>query len=212
MLFLNNKKLSPFLHQDLEYLNLRYSLVKADMVETISSHCPSLQKLYLSWCDQLKAVESWGLVFSESLIFSQLEIFHVERCCNLKRLKINAPKLQVLKANNNTKLNDLKMLGSCLHLDLRHSLVKEDMIEEISCNCPSLQKLYLSECDQLQAVEIWGLIFSKPLIFPKLEIFHIDRCCNLKRLRINAPKLRVLKANNNVNLNDLNMLESCSKS
>ena len=104
---LNNKKLSPFLHQDLKYLDLRYSLVKADMVETISSYCPNLQELYLSECDQLQALENWGVIFSDPLNFSQLEALHIARCNNLERLKINAPKLRDLKANNNIKLEEV---------------------------------------------------------------------------------------------------------
>ena len=63
---LNNKKLTPFLHQELNYLDLRYSSVKADMVETISSHCPNLQELYLSGCDG--AFHNFGiLLFSNCL-------------------------------------------------------------------------------------------------------------------------------------------------
>ena len=104
---LNNKKLSTFLHQKLKYLDLRYSLVKADMIETISSCCPNLHELYLSECEQLQAVESWGLIFSEPLSFSQLKVLHIARCNILERLKIHSPKLRDLKANNNVKLKEI---------------------------------------------------------------------------------------------------------
>ena len=219
---LNNKKLSTFLHQELNYLDLRYSLVKADMVETISSNCTNLQELYLSGCDQLQAIENagfiseLGLTSSGPLNFPKLKVLHVDRCDILEKLKINAPNLLTLKANNNLNLDDLDMFRSCLHqelkyINLRCSLVKADMVEAISCNCPNLQKLYLSKCYNLQAVENagWGVIPSGPLNFPELEVFHIDRCANLERLKINAPKLQVLKANNNLKLNDLNIAELC---
>ena len=181
---LNTKKLSHFFHNELKYLDLRYSLVKGDMVETISSNCPNLQELYLSECDQLQAVENRKLIFSESLKFPQLEVFHIARCNNLEKLKINALKLRVLKANNNVKLKDIN----------------------ISESYSSLKELYLSGCNQIRALEDRD---RKYLNFPQLEILHIARCENLERLKINTPKLQVLKANNDVNLKDLNILESC---
>ena len=179
---LNNKKLTIFLHNDLKYLDLRYSLVTADMVETISFYCPNLQELYLSECDQLQAVESWGFIYSGLLNFPQLEVLHIARCNNLERLKVNAPKLRVLKANNNVKLRDFN----------------------ISELCPNLKEMYLSECDQLQALENRN---RKDLNFPQLEVLHIDKCYNLERLQINTPKLQVLKANNNVKLNYLEIID-----
>ena len=36
---------------------------------------------------------------------------------------------------------------------------------------------------------------------------HIDRCDNLERLKINAPKLRVLKADNNAKLKEIDPIE-----
>ena len=179
---LNSKKLRPFLHQELNYLDLRYSLVKADVVETISSNCPNLQELYLSECDQLQAVESWGFIYSGPLNFPQLEVLNIARCYNLERLNINAPKLRVLKADN-VKLKDLNT----------------------SELCPNLKELYLNECNQIQALEDKD---GQDLNFPNLEILHIVRCDNLERLKINAPKLQVLKTNN-VKLNDLNISELC---
>ena len=177
---LDNKKLSSFLHKKLNYLDLRYSLVKADMVAKTSSHCPNLQELYLSECDQLQAVESWRPIFPEPLKFPHLEVFHVARCDNLERLKINAPKLQVLKANNNIKLNDINIDASCL----------------------SLKELYLSECYQIQALED-SRKYRQPLDFPNLEVLHIANCDNLERLHIHVPKLRILKADNNAKLKEI---------
>ena len=179
---LNIKKLRPFLHQELKYLDLRYSLVKADMVETITSRCPSLQELYLSECHQLKFVGGRGGSSSRSLSFPKLEVFHIARCDNLERLKINAPRLRVLKANNNVKLKDLN-------------------IAEL---CPNLKELYLSEYHQIQALEDKD---GQDLNFLNLEVLHIEGCNNLERLKINTPKLQVLKANNNVKLNDFEITE-----
>ena len=178
---LNNKKLSHFFHNELKYLDLRYSLVKGDMVETISSHCPNLQELDLSECDQLQAIENRKLIFSEPLKFPQLEIFHIARCENLERLKINAPNLQILKANNNAKLKDLN-------------------IAEL---CPNLKELYLSECNQIQALEYEN---GNNLNFPQLDALHIARCNNLERLKINAPNLWSLKADTNAKLKEIDAI------
>ena len=90
-------------------------------------------------------------------------------------MKINAPKLQVLRASNNVKLNDLN-------------------IAEL---CPNLKELYLNECHQIKEGN------GNDLNFPQLEVLHIAKCDNLKRLKIYAPNLRALKANNNVKLKEI---------
>ena len=186
---LDNAKLIPILHNELKYLDLQKSLVKADMVETISFRCTNLQELYLSGCNQLQAVEKGGSsVFSEPLLsFPKLEVFHIAGCNVLERLQINAPKLRVLKASNNVKLNDLN----------------------IAAFCTNLQKLYLSKCNKIQSVDWRRSVFSELFILPKLEVFHIAGCDNLGKLKINAPNLRVLKANNNVKLKVFNISKSC---
>ena len=68
-----------------------------------------------------------------------------------------------------------------LSLDLRHCInISENIIEDIAKLCPNLKELYLSECYQLQSVESKLFIFSGPLSFPNLEVFHIAKCNNLK--------------------------------
>ena len=64
---LTNKKLRPFLHDNLEYLDLRYSSVDTRAVETISHQCKNLKKLYLSKCDQLEAVAADGGINQKTL-------------------------------------------------------------------------------------------------------------------------------------------------
>ena len=239
---LNNKNLTSFLHNGLKYLDLRYSLVKADIVEMISRNCPNLQELYLSECDQLQAVESWGLIYSGPLSFPVLEVFHIARCDNLARLKINAPKLQVLKANNNDKLKDLNISELCLnlkelylseyrqiqalegengnnlnfpqlevlHIDgcasLERLKIQAPKLQVLKANNVKLKELHLSECNQIQALEDKD---GQDLNFSNLEVLHIEGCNNLERVKINTPKLKVLKANNNAKLKDLEITELC---
>ena len=148
----------------------------------IVESCSNLKKLYLSRCHQIEAVEDEN---GDNLNFPQLEVLHIDECNNLERLKINAPKLQILKANNNAKLKDINIVESC----------------------SNLKKLYLSGCHQIEAVDDEK---GDNLNFPQLEVLHIDECNNLERLKINAPKLQILKANNNAKLKDINITESCS--
>ena len=64
----------------------------------------------------------------------------------------------------------------------------------------NLKELYLSECHQIQALEVKD---GQPLNFPNLEVLHIAKCDNLERLHINVPKPRVLKADNNAKLKEI---------
>ena len=159
---LNNKKISPFLYTELKYLDLRYSLVKADMVKTISNYCPNLQELYLSECDQLQAVENWGFIFSEPLIFPKLEVLHIARCNNLERLKINAPKLRDLKANNNIKLNEV---------DVETFTVMELNVD----NCPVLTKTVFR--DKVFGKKDWEKHFGDIGVEPPLPA-NIEKILN----------------------------------
>ena len=150
---LSNKKLSPFLHKWLKYLDLRYSLVRADMVETISFHCPNLQELYLSECRQLQAVESRRFISSESLRFPQLEVLHIARCYNLERLKIHSPKLRDLKANNNVKLKEI-------------DVETIDLVELNIDNCPLLTKTLFR--NKAFGKKEWGKYFGDIGLEPPL--------------------------------------------
>ena len=160
-------------------LDLRHCInISDNIIENIAKLCSNLKELYLSECVQIRVVESWGFIFSEPLSFPNLEVLHIARCDNLGRLRLHAPKLRVLKADNNAKLKDLK-------------------IAEL---CPSLKELYLSECHQIQALEDRD---GQDLNFPNLEVLHIARCDNLERLKIHVPNLRALKADNNVKLKEI---------
>ena len=111
---LTNKKLCPFLHDNLKYIDLRYSSIDAKIVETMSHQCKNLKKLYLSKCDQLEVLEAKLFNTGDPLKFPKLKILHIARCDNLTNVNIDAPNLQILKANNNAKLEEINLSLSTL--------------------------------------------------------------------------------------------------
>ena len=148
---LTNKKLLPFWHNNLKYLDLRYSSIDTKIVETISHQCKNLKKLYLSKCDQLEAVAARSYNSEDPLKFPNLKILHVSRCANLTRVNIDAPNLRILKANNNTKLKELSLLP---------------LVEFNVDNCPLLVE-FLSE-NNFFGVKDWERYFGDVGVEPPL--------------------------------------------
>src|SRR5262249_28033941 len=61
---LDSKLLEPFLHENLEYLDLRFcNQIKDDDIELISRKCRRLKELSLHGCLQLKLVAQNSIVF-----------------------------------------------------------------------------------------------------------------------------------------------------
>ena len=94
---LDTKLLDPFLHKDLEYLDLRYCpKIKNSDLETIQKRCPKLKELHLSGCLGLTALEEWGIRNSGPLSFSNLKFLSIDRCPNLKRIILRSPCLRIM--------------------------------------------------------------------------------------------------------------------
>ena len=106
---LTDKKVKSFWHNNLKYLDFRYSSVNEEIVEKISHQCKNLKKLYLSKCDQLKAVAAKCFDPEDPLNFPNLKVLHVARCAKLTKVNIDAPNLRSLKANNNAKLEEVSL-------------------------------------------------------------------------------------------------------
>ena len=107
---LNTELLDPFLHQDLEYLDLSYCpMIKNSDMAMIAKKCPKLKELYLSGCIGLTILEG-GRVFSEPLFFSSLQIFYINKCPNLKRISLRTPCLRLLNGDNNPRLNRVERM------------------------------------------------------------------------------------------------------
>ena len=145
---LTDKKLRPFWHNNLRYLDFRYSSVNTDILGKISHQCKNLKKLYLSKCDQLEAVASKWFNLKDPLNFPGLKILHVARCARLKIVNIDAPNLRFLKANNNAKLEKISssLLPSAeLNID----------------NCPLLGNIPFSPKPMVQDEASTSIAFGK---------------------------------------------------
>ena len=103
---LNSTTLEPFLHDKLEYLDLRFcSQIQDKDIEMIQQKCPHLKELYLSGCSQIKQFALSGTFSSSLLEFLDLEYLSIEQCPNLAALQLRAPMLKELKANKNPNLS-----------------------------------------------------------------------------------------------------------
>ena len=144
---LTDKKLRPFWHNNLKYLDLRYSSVNTEIVEKISHQCKNLKKFYLSKCDQLEAMAAKWFKPEDPLNFPSLKILHITKCAKLTRVNIDAPNLLFLKANNNAKLKEISLLLLPL--------------EKLNIdNCPLLENIPLSLKPIVQ-VSIPSIAFGK---------------------------------------------------
>ncbi len=120
---LNSKTLEPFLHDKLEYLDLRYcpQLLDKD-IETIQAKCPELKELYLSGCSGLKNISVWGLLTSSSLQFPKLQILECNKCENLQTMQIKGMELKRFEANKNPALKKVDLTTFCLReIELKES-------------------------------------------------------------------------------------------
>ena len=107
---LNSTTLEPFLHDKLEYLDLRFcSQIQDKDIEMIQRKCPHLKELNLSGCSQIKQFALSGIFSSSPLEFLDLEYLSIEQCPNLVALQLRAPMLKELKANKNPNLSLVKI-------------------------------------------------------------------------------------------------------
>ncbi len=140
---LDGKKLAPFLHDKLEYLDLSGcdKITDADLV-TIAARCPSLKVLHLNQCSALKNAVVDGYFSNAPLYFSALEELYMKECLNFTTIDIVAPYLKVLNMDKNAQLKTVKIgalfypnvktsFNGCSQLDVKdvEARVKESFIE-----------------------------------------------------------------------------------
>lgn len=112
--------LIPFLHTNVEYLDLRFCTnIDDESLYKIEELCPNIKELYLN---------GTGIKTFETRSWFPLEFPHLEQCdlsdCEeLQIIKLKAPKLQTIKAQRNLNLKTIKVEGCPLtHLDHTGSL------------------------------------------------------------------------------------------
>ena len=107
--------LKPFLHADLEILNLNgCPLIKEEAIQEIEKQCPNLKKLYLNRCRQLKTFEKTYYVVSATYLnFPLLEVLQIRRCEALESIQLEAPLLKELNTDKNPRLKTLILKPLC---------------------------------------------------------------------------------------------------
>ncbi len=105
---LDDKKLKPFLHNNLTQLILRgCPSITKNSISAIAEKCVKLQKLVLGECSNISSIT--GGLLLKLAIFRKLEHLDISDCLNLKTLKLNAPHLKLLEAYNNKNLQVLDL-------------------------------------------------------------------------------------------------------
>ncbi|MBS4164653.1 Uncharacterized protein PRO82_001984 [Candidatus Protochlamydia amoebophila] len=105
---LDENMLKPFLHIDLDYLNVSgCPLIKVETIQEIEKCSPNLKSLYLNRCAQLRAFEKTNFFTPICLQFAKLEELQIMRCEALVSIQLDAPLLHTLKADNNPQLKML---------------------------------------------------------------------------------------------------------
>ncbi|WP_079979327.1 hypothetical protein, partial [Candidatus Protochlamydia sp. R18] len=100
--------LKPFLHAQLDYLNVSgCPLIKVETIQEIEKCSPNLKSLYLNRCAQLRAFEKTNFFTPICLQFAKLEELQIRRCKALVSIQLDAPLLQTLKADKNPHLKML---------------------------------------------------------------------------------------------------------
>ncbi|NGX37770.1 MAG: hypothetical protein K1000chlam2_00932 [Chlamydiae bacterium] len=116
------------------------------------------------------------------------------------------PKPQEVTLSHCAALKNVDLLpflsNNLRFLDLRNCpKITGAAIEQIAKRCPNLEELYLSGSG-IDAVAGYGIASWQPLNMPKLQTLHIARCKKLETIKLNAPELRMLKADKCHNLKE----------
>ena len=115
---LNAVTLRPFLHKDLECLNLSgCPLIDQEAIELIERQCPNLKRLYLNSCAGIVFFAKTNFLFSETYLhFPKLKVLQVRSCDLLVTIQIDAPLLEMFYADHNPRLTTLMLKPMALYL------------------------------------------------------------------------------------------------
>ncbi|WP_052236367.1 hypothetical protein [Candidatus Protochlamydia amoebophila] len=200
---LDHITLKPFLHVELDYLNVSgCSFIKEEAILEIEKCSPNLKTLYLNRCAQLRAFEKPRFPLAPTYLqFAKLEELQLKRCVALASIQLDAPLLHILKADKNPHLKTLFFTtfapyfkGSfirCPTLDLE--TVKKERISKI------LREIKTSEIDRIELFQLYrndswlnSLSFSYRIISDKkAEVIANGLAFNtaLSFLRLNSNQI-----------------------
>jgi hypothetical protein len=145
--------LQPFLQDTIEHLDISYSPnIHPFDISQIRKRCPRLKRLHLEGCDQLKNIDM-GL-------FQSLEELSIRNCSNLISLRIQAPRLRSLSAQNTTSLSNLTLdVQSFPLIDLKKSPctdLKINPLENICREPLDFENVYHFYMHQLTQIEAYS--------------------------------------------------------
>ena len=118
---LTTNLLEPFLHAQLEHLDLRYCKnIGNPALAKIHSSCPQLKTLRLSGCTALTSLTG-SYFFTTLLKFPHLEHLEINRCENLQTVQIKAPALTRFEGKHNPTLSKVTLQTIGCEVDLKES-------------------------------------------------------------------------------------------
>lgn len=211
------KQLSGTLPQKMHHIKGRFMTHTNPQASPQSISKSDEQKQYCKPETALKEIESLVCHDSGFLIFQDEEGAISEKSfegidSEVQRMILDTMKMRSYKRLNlshcgSLEMNDVEVFlrksgAKLVYLDLRHCLkVTEDCFKLITQYCPSLKELYIGS-PKMNKVLIRPKFLGKttPLTFPALEHFDISACPSLSDIKIQAPLLKVLHANQNPKL------------
>lgn len=134
---LSSENISPFLHKQLEYLQLRSCSLVSDLdIQMIPRAISNLEELHLIDCARLTAIVSSFMFKAAPITFNRLKVLVVSDCPNLKTIWFAAPLLSRLLLQNNQGLETVDV----------EAIEARSQIED----CPHLQR-FDAEIDDVAA-------------------------------------------------------------
>lgn len=121
--------------------------INQELVNSIADYCPKLQSLIINqW-------PSVNFTLSDSFIY--LRKVEINNCTHLQIMKIHAPKLQSLRAQNNASLTTLQLDTKCLkELNLtKCSMLPEETLIGCLPSTKALEKVILKGCKKIHYIQ-----------------------------------------------------------
>jgi hypothetical protein len=105
---LKSHLLDPFLHEDLEILDLRYCpKIDSSIISKIQMRCPKLKRLSLSGCDSLTYIS--GSYMYPTVEFPHLEHLDFNRCPRLYTVQVKGLSLKTVEGKHNPQLGQVNL-------------------------------------------------------------------------------------------------------
>ncbi|XP_074270603.1 F-box/LRR-repeat protein At2g42720-like [Silene latifolia] len=161
---------------NLKRLRLTKFHVSENMLETLFTKCPALEKLEFSWlCGGFNVLRVPRL--------SKLKKLKVKYISNLDLIEINSMSLQCLSLLNlstNCKIKmDSNSCNNLVNLFVDYCGITDDFFNNVA-EFPKLKTISLIDCSELKHIKITSNSLTR---------FEVKDCPNLSRTELETPKL-----------------------